>query len=198
MRSGSASETRPEVRRDDTEAARRLRPAAAVEDVERFRQCFDQQLRRDNDAHDPARAAVVGIDERDRRGQVADVLPAEAAALLNTHRLVFELPPVVASAMPARAAGLTDLIEKHVRQLLVSDSARGGAGSDARVMLRLADSTLSGTDLMLTRGDSGWALRAEASSAAALDALHECTPDLVERFAAGGLGKLSVETVLRG
>jgi hypothetical protein len=51
---------------------------------------------------------------------------------------------------------------------------------------------------MLTRGDAGWELRAEANSAAALDALHDCAPDLVERFAAGGLGKLSVETVLRG
>ena len=32
----------------------------------------------------------------------------------------------------------------------------------------------------------------------ARDALHECAPDLIERFAAGGLGKLSIETVLRG
>ena len=197
MRPNSASEARPEVRRDDADAARRSRPAAAVEDIEQFRQCFDQHAQRDAGAHDATRATIGNMDERDTRGQVPDVLPAEAMALLNTHRLVFELP-VAATAMPAQSAGLTDLIEKHVRQLLVSDSARSGAGREVRVMLRLADSMLPGTDLMLTRGDAGWELRAEANSAAALDALHDCAPALVERFAAGGLGKLSVETVLRG
>lgn len=197
MRPNSASESRPEVRRDPEHGPQRPRLPAAAEDVEQFRHLFERNLQREAHPADAARAAGAHLEEREQRASGGDLLPPEAAALLNTHRLVLDLPAAT-TAMPMQSAGLGNLIEKHLRQLLVSESARTGEGREARVMLRLSDATLPGTDLMLTRGEAGWELRAEVASTTARDALHECAPDLIERFAAGGLGKLSIETVLRG
>ena len=194
MRPNSASESRPEVRREDAHGTQRPRPPAAAEEIEQFRHWFDRHAQGDAGPADATRIATA-LGEHERRA-IPGELPPEAAALLNTHRLVLDLP-VAATAMPLQSAGLGDLIEKHLRQMLVSESARSGDGREARVMLRLSDATLPGTDLMLTRGEAGWELRAEVASTAARDALHQCAPDLVERFAAGGLGKLSIETVLR-
>lgn len=196
MRPNSASESRPEVRRESEHGPQRPRPPAAVEDVEQFRHWFDRHAQHEAQPADATRAAAASSDEREQRAVPADLLPPEAAALLNTHRLVLDLP-VATTAMPLQSAGLGDLIEKHLRRMLVSEGARNGDGREARVMLRLSDATLPGTDLMLTRGESGWELRAEVASTAARDAMHACAPDLVERFASGGLGKLSIETVLR-
>ncbi|HEY6544876.1 MAG TPA: hypothetical protein VIZ64_08285 [Dokdonella sp.] len=194
MRTNPAHEARPEVSRESGREASRPRAAAAAGEVELFRQLFERNTR--HEAHPAEAARVAGrlLEERERAP--GELLAPETAALLNTHRLVLDLP-AAPTAMPLQSAGLGPLIEKHLRQLLVSESTRGD-GREARVMLRLSDATLPGTDLMLTRGESGWELRAEVASAAARDALHECAPDLIARFAAGGLGKLSIETVLRG
>lgn len=194
MRPNSASESRPEVQRDHEHGPQRPRPPAAVEEIEQFRHWFDRHAQHEAQPADAARIAAP-LDERERRA-ITGELPPEAAALLNTHRLVLDLPAAT-TAMPLQSAGLGDLIEKHLRRMLVSEGARHGDGREARVMLRLSDASLPGTDLMLTRGDAGWELRAEVASTAARDALHACAPDLVERFAVGGLGKLSIETVMR-
>jgi hypothetical protein len=191
-----SSEDRPEVRREKTVDEQKVRAPAPKEDVDQFRQLLERRqesLAQQSEFRDPA------ILERKQESETfrSDFVPAEAAALLHTQRLVFDLPassPTVASPAPP-AAGLADLIEKHVRQLLVSESARSG-GADARILLRLADSVLPGTDLTLTRGANGWELRADVMTASARDALERCAPDLAKRFGESGLGEIQLQTVL--
>jgi hypothetical protein len=195
MRTQSSNEAKPEVRREPGETAYKPRPPAPEEDVEQFRRLFDQRNAQAGQGRDP-HAAAMQMDQGEGDKGRTDFVPAEAAALLQSHRLVFDAP-ATAALPPPPAAGLADLIEKHVRQLLVSDSARSG-GRDARIMLRLSDGILPGTDLTLTRGEKGWELRADVMSAAARDALEECAPDLARRFGASGLGEIHFETVLHG
>ncbi len=188
-----SSENRPEVRRETSDADHRPRPPVPKEEVEQFRQLFDRRDALAGQGRD-AQHAASGFDMMDRDKARPDFVPAEAAALLQSHRLVFDMP-ATAALPPPPAAGLADLIEKHVRQLLVSESARSG-GADARVMLRLADGILPGTDLTLTRGATGWELRADVMTASARDALQQCAPDLARRFGESGLGEIHFETVL--
>lgn len=88
-----------------------------------------------------------------------------------------------------------DLIEKHVRQLLISE---GGLSyrPTSKILLRLNRNTLAATELLLSRTDSGWRLHANARSADALHVIEEFTPELAKRFADRSLGKIEVEPEL--
>lgn len=197
MRSTSASEAKPEIRREPLEDARRARAPAATEDVEQFKRWMDARANPEHTASSPIADGTVRLDERERGAGTFDAMPAETAALLATQRFVLEAP-MAPSTMQAPSTALVDLIEKHVRQMFVSEGARADGGRDAKIMLRLSDTLLPGTDLMLTREANGWSLRAEVTSAAHREALERCAPALVERFESGGLGDLQFDTVLRG
>lgn len=186
----NANEARPEVRREHEPAARRVREPAAVEEIEQFRQMFDHQRAAQAATDDPASAPLRSTAIGESRN---DLVSAEMLALLQSQRLAFEPAGPTAPPMPTAAPGLADLIERHVRQLLVSDSASTAHG-DTRVMLRLSDSLLPGTDLTLTRGDAGWVLRAEVTDAQSRAALERCSSELVARFEKHGLGAITIDT----
>lgn len=121
--------------------------------------------------------------------------PAELAALYQAQLLVREGPAVATPATMPQAQGhpqaLADMLERHVRQLAVS--AGGTRTEDGQVLLRLSDATLPGTDLLLSRTESGWRLRADVRSRGSFDAIRQAAPQLAERFAARELGTLEIE-----
>ncbi len=198
MRADSANAPKDTVRRHERELSEKSREPVTADDVDQFKRWFDQRLQADVEAGERARMAAAGdMDKADNRHESLQWVPAEVAALQHTYHLANDAAMASTTSL-AVSTGLAELIEKHLRQLLVSDSARSAGGRDAQVMLRLSDSVLPGTDLLLTRGVSGWELRAEVASASASETLRECMPDLIKRFEAGGLGTLHFESVERG
>jgi len=197
MRASSANESRPETRRHDERDPCGRRTRIEPEERDQFRRLLEQGARPDETgASDAPRDLRTVHDDSTRLP--AEALSAETAALLHAHRLVLDLPQQVPNAPTlAASSGIGELIEKHVRRMLVTAPDQVVAGRDRQVLLRLSDDTLPGTDLTLTRGESGWELRAEVASPTARDALRECAPALIERFAENGLGSLHIETVLR-
>lgn len=101
-----------------------------------------------------------------------------------------------AAAQAASPQALAELIEKHVRQLAVDD--RAARDSDGQVLLRMADATLPGTDLLLSRTADGWSLRADVRSRSSFDAIREAAPELAKRFAERNLGTLSIDPHFHG
>lgn len=106
----------------------------------------------------------------------------------------FGAPPP-AAAPPAPAPALAELIERHVRQLLVSETAISARGGD--VLLRMSDAALPGTDIWLRRTERGWKVRADVRSRDSYDAIVAGSERLVKRFAEHGLGELDIESVYR-
>jgi hypothetical protein len=99
------------------------------------------------------------------------------------------------AAMPAPVGAsnaVVELIERHVRQLAVAGGTTDTQG-DGQVLLRMADATLPGTDLLLSREADGWVLRADVRSRASYDAIREAAPELAKRFAERNLGALRVD-----
>jgi hypothetical protein len=125
--------------------------------------------------------------------------PAELAALMQAQVIAREAPAVLPAATPqghANPQALADMLERHVRQLAIShDGARAESG---QVLLRLNDATLPGTDLLLSRTETGWLLRADVRSRGSFDAIREAAPKLAERFAARDLGELTVDPHFHG
>ncbi len=125
--------------------------------------------------------------------------PAELAALMQAQVLTQHAPTAMPTAAPqahANPQALADMLERHVRQLAV-----GGDGSRAengQVLLRLNDATLPGTDLLLSRTETGWLLRADVRSRGSFDAIQQAAPQLAERFAARNLGELQVDAHYAG
>lgn len=125
--------------------------------------------------------------------------PAELAALMQAQVLTQHAPAAMPTAAPvahANPQALADMLERHVRQLAV-----GGDGSRAengQVLLRLNDATLPGTDLLLSRTETGWLLRADVRSRGSFDAIQQAAPQLAERFAARNLGSLEVDPHYHG
>src|SRR3546814_5702568 len=64
--------------------------------------------------------------------------------------------------------------------------------------LRMADATLPGTDLLLSRTPEGWVLRADVRSRSSFDAIREAAPELARRFAERNLGTLSIDPHFHG
>jgi hypothetical protein len=99
------------------------------------------------------------------------------------------LPP--APSMPAR---LAELIERHLKQLLISAPATDATGR-REVMLRMSDSVFPDTDLWLSATSEGWRLRVDARSALSRDLVDAVGAQLVERFASAGLGALAIDAI---
>lgn len=133
--------------------------------------------------------------ERHDTLQQARMEPAEVLALMQAQSALRDGAHVATTApAPANTAAFADLIEKHVRQLAVG----GGAATDrdGQVLLRLADATLPGTDLLLSKTADGWLLRADVRSRGSYEAICDAAPDLAKRFAERNLGTLEIDAQL--
>jgi len=108
-----------------------------------------------------------------------------------------EAMPVAAPAATGASNAVAELIERHVRRLAAGGSATGAEG-DGRVLLRMADDTLPGTDLLLSREGSGWVLRADVRSRDSYEAIRDAAPGLARRFAERNIGELRVEPHFHG
>lgn len=127
------------------------------------------------------------LQQQDAREQTADF-----AALIEAQRLSQPGPANAPQAAPAAdpEAAFAELVERHIRELLVSESGTAGAGGEVRI--RLSEAALPDTALSLSRVAGGWQLRADCGSAASRQALQRYAPSLVARFAARALGELQV------
>jgi len=154
---------------------------------------------------DAARASVLSEVVDDKAQRRADDLglsasslpPADASALFQAQMALRDgAMPTQAPPPAANPQAFADLIERHVRQLAVGDGVtRDG---DGQVLLRMADATLPGTDLLLTRNTTGWTLRADVRSRSSFDAIREAAPELTRRFAERNLGTLEIDPHFHG
>lgn len=201
------------VRQQEGDRDLRSRKPADKDSIQEFRQAMDQhgasargsaggEAREGTQAAQQARlherhgdaAAGQGQDTGERGRGSADVLPpAESAAMWQAHQLAAQAPALATSAPQAAAnpAALAQMLERHVRQFAVSEG--GTLNGEGQVLLRLDDSTLPGTDLMLSRTADGWLLQADVRSSQSFDAIREAAGKLGERFSERGLGTLVVE-----
>lgn len=121
----------------------------------------------------------------------------ESAAMLQAQMALRDGAPAAAPAAAASNAGqLFDMMEKHVRQMAVHDAR--DPGGDGQVLLRMADATLPGTDLLLSKSADGWVLRADSRSRDSFDAIREAGPQLARRFAEHNLGTLTIDPHYHG
>lgn len=149
-----------------------------------------------------AESVVTGVHERESHGDdaggMSDLQSSTDASLLWQAQAAVRDGSTPQAAPPPQVNpnAFAEMLEKHVRQLAVSE---GGTGDgDGRVLLRLSDQTLPGTDLLLTRTASGWSLRADVRSRESFDAIRDAAPRLAERFAERNLGELTIEPVFHG
>lgn len=139
-----------------------------------------------------------GLDEGElEQGLTARAVNAEWAALLVAQRLSPDPATRAETLSAAPQATLADLIEKHVRQLLVS-RPEPGAVATGQMRLTLSDDLLPDTELWLSQEAGGWHLRAETGNAESHASLKANAQSLVERFADTRLGYIEVETRMRG
>jgi hypothetical protein len=130
-------------------------------------------------------------------GSTPTPMPTEMAAAPTQPQTMTAAPQQAAAASTSLAPALAELVQKHVRQMLVSDP-RSGRGGSREVLLRMQNDVLPGTDLWLTQTENGWQLRADVRSRDAYDTLLANQDELVQRFADGALGKLTIEPVFHG
>lgn len=114
----------------------------------------------------------------------------------NTQAIQYtQQQPTVASQV-AFTPALAELIERHVKQMLVPDAASRSSAQSREIMLTLKNGLLPDTELWLSRTPTGWHLRANTHSADAYRSLVDSAPQLIERFAGSRLGELEVEPSL--
>ena len=101
-----------------------------------------------------------------------------------------------AAAHATLAPALAELIERHVKRMLVPETQSSAQARE--VMITLKDGVLPGMELWLSRTDKGWKLRADTHTPEAYRQLLENAPQLVERFAGKRLGELEIDPVWRG
>ncbi len=177
------------------------RKPAESDAVERFRALLEQAQGRQAEArheaaHTPDDTPPAAESERVR--QPDPVSATDPGWMQNIQRVWLEqaaAPASATQAAPPPAATLADLVERHVRQLLVGESTASGDAN--QVMLRLSDDTLPDTDLLLTRSTQGWTLRVEAGRAESARSVQQGVGQLVERFRERHLGRLDIEVVSR-
>jgi hypothetical protein len=122
---------------------------------------------------------------------------AGALAWQQAQQMVLHAAEQPAAATQATLApALAELIERHVKRLLVPETQ--GAAQAREVMITLKDGVLPGTELWLSRTDGGWKLRADTHTPEAYRQLLESAPQLVERFASKRLGALEIDPVWHG
>lgn len=209
MRSESSSEAqRSRAARDGDDATRGTsrRPASA-DDLQQFRALLETKPPPGRaEARDPLGLNIDNVlDAKDESGprrkagreDGAGGLPADVSAMLLAQRVMTQSAPQTAASAASSTPPpqLAELIEKQVTRMLVSESARTGA-HDASVRLQLADTLLPGTELSLTRGESGWHLRADVRSHDSYQRIRDCGEELMRRFAERGLGTIEFEPIL--
>ena len=211
---GSAAEA-ARAREGTTEG--RERPPASRAQADRFRDALDQARqggqqqargearaeagdRGDDDA--PPTATGDGVrhaGQRDRGdGGGGRDGSAEAEGRLLDPALLWQAQHALRGEGPApmpapvgASNAVVAMIERHVRQLAVAGGT-SDPGGEGQVLLRMADDTLPGTDLLLAREAGGWVLRADVRSRASYDAIRDAAPELMKRFAERDLGTLRV------
>lgn len=195
------------------------REAASPELMERFRRLLDgaqgradeeasrnQALVLDNLAQQIGQGRIGGLDAAAGTDSGADAgwthgaSAAEFAALWASQRDPNPPAMTLASAAQTQAPQqtaqkrqLSELVERHLRQLLISERGEG----DPRVLLRLDDAALPDTDLWLSREAGQWTLQAQTSNAESHALLAACADALVQRFADSALGTIEVRAELR-
>lgn len=207
----------------DRGAATATREPPSREYVDRFRSLMqareeaqaknDTQAKRGQAAGEKAQASETGRepesleslrplhrrnDDGGNHRQHADILPSADNPVLLQAQLAAQ-PATMANTtvpLPANPNAFAALLERHVRQLAVS--AGGATRNDGQVLLRLADSTLPGTDLLLSRTADGWLLRADVRSRGSFDAIRDAAPTLAKRFAERNLGTLTIDPHYHG
>lgn len=130
-------------------------------------------------------------------GIAAPAMPVDMASIAPAPPRLGDGPQQAAVAAGVIAPGIAELLEKHVKQMLVSDS-RGTRLRSREVLLRMQSDILPGTDLWLTQTRNGWQLRADVRSRDAYDTLLANQDELIQRFADSALGELSIEPVFHG
>lgn len=122
--------------------------------------------------------------------------PAEVLAMMQAQSALRDGAHAAPVAAPVNTSAFADLVERHVRQLAVGDGV--ASDDDGQVLLRMADSTLPGTDLLLSKTADGWLLRADVRSRGSYDAIREAAPELARRFAERDLGRLEIDPQFHG
>lgn len=125
-------------------------------------------------------------------------MTGEMAGLLHAHQVVQQATSNPAAASQAAAfnpQAFSEMVEKHVKQLAISqDNAR-----DGQVLLRMDDRTLPATNLLLSRNaQGGWTLKADTTSRESYNAISRAIPSLSRRFAQAGLGQIEVDSEFTG
>lgn len=151
-----------------------------------------------------ANALSEAVEDKARRraddlGLSATSLPPADASVLFQAQMALRDGGAAATNAPPPAANpqaLIELIERHVRQLAVDEGV--ATDGDGHVLLRMADATLPGTDLLLTRNADGWTLRADVRSRESFDAIRQAGPELAKRFAERNLGTLEIDPHYHG
>lgn len=221
-RTQSSQHTDSTERSDATKEARNdTRPPPLRENVDRFRTLMQQRGEGENAGKaDAAKSglakagqgehaavalpgkAVEAVEgdllrrSRDDKGLSSSALQAaDASAMFQAQVAVRDGIPQTPTA-PVNPNAFADMVERHVRQLAIGrDSTPTG---DGQILLRMADSTLPGTDLLLSRTADGWMLRADSRSRSSYDAIKDAAPALAKRFAERDLGTLSIDPHFHG
>ena len=173
----------------EARSPRAQRPQADAESIQQFAQILARA-----DSHEVSTRMASGhgpepLDTRESRFDANSLADPNA---LNLQRLAFEPPPQQTPPAVATAT-LADMIERHVRQMLVDVSSASARGEGGQLMLRMSDDTLPATDLMLSRTEQGWSLSTESADAGTAAMIREAAPALVARFEAMRLGALEVK-----
>lgn len=122
---------------------------------------------------------------------------AGSQALQQAQQVLLQSAEQPAPAMQAALApALAELIERHVKQLLVPDSNSRSSAQAREIMITLKNGVLPGAELWLSRTDKGWKLRADMRNTEAYRQLLDGAPQLIERFASRQLGELEIDPVL--
>ena len=135
-------------------------------------------------------------DGTDNNGMGANSLEAsDVLAMMQAQAALRDgaaMAPTQAPTPMASSRSLAEMLERHVRKLAVDDAA--SIDGDGHVLLRMADATLPGTDLLLSKTADGWHLRVDVRSRSSYDAIQEAAPELTRRFAEHDLGRLEIDS----
>jgi hypothetical protein len=102
--------------------------------------------------------------------------------------------PQAVAAAPDPDLTFAELLERHVRRTLATNSTARPGGDEVRI--ELTDVVLPDTALSLRRNSQGWSLLAVTGNRDSLERLDRFAPALVQRFAAASLGELEIVTQL--
>lgn len=187
-----SSDTRAPERGEDKERRQRQ---TTVEEVDSFRLMMDARRQRDGAMELPKGAGFSSPDDMPGSGlglASPESITLSALMAQQTMHSIIQAPQQVAEIAAPQVA-LADLLERHVRRMLASESA--SSQGDASIRLSMSDNTLPATELTLERHSEGWRLIANVGSRDSFDMVNSFAPELIKRFAERQLGELQIEPV---